>query len=476
MIDGFTADIIMAVVNTAVLCACVPALRDDKAVSLRLYMSMILADIVMLVSNALYVRWVSDGGSVRMHAALVVYSLTYYLVLALFTWSLICTFAEFRAFSMTDSLTDALLRDTRRLGSWMDKEGASPMKELPDRTIAFVVSGVCVFSAMVWLLTLPTEWYGQFEDGARQYGIMRTICSLGAYFVVGADCYLIIRHRKLLTRSLITGFIACIVTPVLAAVYRVYNPSPVILCFSLSLMLFLIFIGVQIIKNRRLFEQEQHLVRARTDIILTQIQPHFIYNTLNTIYHLCGSAPKKAQTATGLFADYLRANLDSLYQRAPVPFKSELKHVRTYLTLEQMRFEERLSVVYDIQTEDFLLPALTVQPLVENAVRHGIGKREEGGTVTIRTFETEHGVTVQVIDDGVGMTQTTIDAAKRKNAAQGSGRVSIGLDNVRERLWELSGAMLEVTNENENGGVTVTFEIPTERVGNPRDAASGERR
>ena len=473
--DGFTADIMMAIVNVAVLCACVPALREDKAVSLCLYLLMLLTDVVMLVSNAFYVRFLPDGTGTRMYASLVIYSLSYYLVLALFTWSLVYILAEIRAFSMTERLTDTLLRDTKRLSSWMDEEAATQTREIPDRTVAFVVSAVCAFTAITWLLTLPAEWYAQLEDGAFQYSVMQGLCRAGGYFVILADCYLLIRNRKLLGRQYTIAFLLCILVPVLSAVVRLFYPSPVILCLSLSLMLFLIFMGAQIIRNRRMIEQEQRLTHARTDIILTQIQPHFIYNALNTIYHLCGSAPKKAQRATGLFGDYLRANLDSLYQKAPVPFKSELKHVQTYLTLEQMRFEERLNVVYDIETNDFLIPTLTVQPIVENAVRHGIGKREEGGTVTIRTRETEDGVTVQVIDDGVGLEAAKADAAKRRDASPGRDRVSVGIDNVRERLLELSGGTLEVTEKNENGGVTVSMFLPWERCRLP-EKRTGERR
>ncbi|MBQ4416532.1 MAG: histidine kinase, partial [Butyrivibrio sp.] len=219
--------------------------------------------------------------------------------------------------------------------------------------------------------------------------------------------------------------------------------------------------------------------QERAAIVMTQIQPHFLYNTLNTIYHLCGSAPKKAQTATGLFSDYLRENLESINRRTPVPFSMELKHIKTYLELEQMRFEERLRVVYDIRTDAFLLPPLTVQPIVENAVRHGIGKRVEGGTVTIATNEADDTFDVTVTDDGVGLEtlRKRIPASekggvekagsepdragkKRSGAEREEKHTGIGIENVRIRLKEISNGTLTLEEVPGGQGVTVRISIP----------------
>jgi two-component system, LytTR family, sensor kinase len=182
-------------------------------------------------------------------------------------------------------------------------------------------------------------------------------------------------------------------------------------------------------------KQEQELADSKIAIMLSQIQPHFLYNSLNSIYYLCGKDQGAAQIAISDFSDYLRTNLDSLKATAPVPFERELKHVQTYLSLEKMRFTDQLMIHYEIGTTDFLLPALTVQPLVENAVKYGVGKKSGGGTVTLTTRTIPGAVEIIVSDDGVGY-----DPA----ATQDDGRSHIGLDNVRARLATMSGGSLRI--------------------------------
>ena len=118
-----------------------------------------------------------------------------------------------------------------------------------------------------------------------------------------------------------------------------------------------------------------------------------------------------------------------------IPFEKELSHVETYLNLEKMRFEERLNVVYDIEETDFCLPSLVVQPLVENAVKHGICKKEEGGTLIIKTAKIYNRIVISIIDDGVGFDT-------KVNKKDNSGRHHIGIQNVRDRLAQMAGGEL----------------------------------
>lgn len=135
-------------------------------------------------------------------------------------------------------------------------------------------------------------------------------------------------------------------------------------------------------------EMEKQLLQSKISIMLSQIQPHFLYNSLTAIRQLCDIDPQKAKQAVTLFARYLRGNTESLTTAHCIPFEKELEHVKSYLALEQIRFEDELQVEYDIQAHGFLLPSLSLQPLVENAVRHGVSKKAGGGKVTIRTTET----------------------------------------------------------------------------------------
>ena len=141
-----------------------------------------------------------------------------------------------------------------------------------------------------------------------------------------------------------------------------------------------------------------------------------------------------------------------LTSKALISFEQELIHVKNYLNLEQQRFGERLKVRYKIEVTDFVMPPLCLQPLVENAVRHGITKREEGGTVTITSEENEKEYHITVMDDGGGFSPEHSCA---------DGREHVGISNVRKRLKELSHG--EVKIESCSGrGTRVTIVIPKE--------------
>lgn len=198
-------------------------------------------------------------------------------------------------------------------------------------------------------------------------------------------------------------------------------------------------------------QMQKELYEAKVSLMVSQIQPHFLYNSLTSIAMMCTKDPKTAKKATINFADYLRGNMNSLKQKAPVPFTQELEHLKKYLMLEEMRFGELLHIEYDIQTTDFEIPMLTVQPLVENAVKHGVGMKEDGGTVTIATRETADAYEVIVSDDGVGF-----DTSK---PIEDDGRSHVGMENVKQRLKELCSA--DVIIESTVGvGTTATIRIP----------------
>ena len=148
----------------------------------------------------------------------------------------------------------------------------------------------------------------------------------------------------------------------------------------------------------------------------------------------------------GDFASFLRGNLDSLSSSAPIPFEKELNHIKNYLSLEQLRFGRRLKIIYDIQADGFLLPSLTVQPLVENAVRYGVTKKINGGTVTISTREIENAFIVTISDDGIGF-----DPYKKHD----DGRTHIGIENVRNRLNSQGGSQLSITSIPKEGTTAV---------------------
>lgn len=184
--------------------------------------------------------------------------------------------------------------------------------------------------------------------------------------------------------------------------------------------------------------------------MLSQIQPHFLYNALSSIAELCDEDPALAEKATTTFADYLYENMDCIGSETPISFAEEMKHVEKYVWLEKIRFSDRVNVEYHLSRSDFLIPALTVQPIVENAIKHGICKKKGGGTVTITSYDDAKSYIITVADDGVGF-----DPSAKLNDE----RQHIGTENVRKRLESMVDGSMKIETA-PGKGTTVTMIIP----------------
>lgn len=207
--------------------------------------------------------------------------------------------------------------------------------------------------------------------------------------------------------------------------------------------------------QRSRLEAEKNMVEAelkesRVAIMLSQIQPHFIYNTLGTIERMCLKNPEKAFELVRNFSLYLRGNFSELDSVTPIRFAEELKHVEYYVNIEKVRFPD-MNIEYDVETTDFVLPALSVQPLVENAIKHGLMRLETGGTVLVRSYETDTHFCVEVKDDGVGFdTKLPIEE-----------KTHVGLRNIRGRLKAMVNGELIIESQI-NTGTRAVILIPKE--------------
>ncbi len=195
---------------------------------------------------------------------------------------------------------------------------------------------------------------------------------------------------------------------------------------------------------------EAELKERRIAIMLSQIRPHFIYNTLGTIERMCRKDPEKAFDLVRNFSLYLRGNFSELESVTPIQFSEELKHVEYYVNIEKVRFPD-MQIEYDVHTTDFVLPALSVQPLVENAIKHGLMRLETGGTVMIRSYETPTHFCVEVTDDGVGF-DTSLPLEGKKH---------VGLRNIRGRLKDMVNGEL-IIESRLNVGTKAIIMIPKE--------------
>ena len=214
----------------------------------------------------------------------------------------------------------------------------------------------------------------------------------------------------------------------------------IIVCISIVIIRWEIKRNVKSVLEAQRIEEEKRamelkLQESQISIMLSQIQPHFLYNTLNSIYQLCETNPMRARALVNSFSEYLRNNLSSLEESGLIPFATELSHVNTYLDIEKVRFEDTLEIEYDIKCVDFSLPVLTVQPIVENAVKHGTSKKRGGGTVKISTDEDKENYIITVSDTGCGF-----DPTKPKD----DGKRHVGIENVRQRLSNMCSGTLKI--------------------------------
>ena len=286
--------------------------------------------------------------------------------------------------------------------------------------------------------------------------------SLAYVMVVNCvNAVLAIRSRNRLGKTALVCLLFYAIAPIVASAIQtfVYGLNFVIVAGVMSLMV--VFFEMQQHAARVFTERTEELAQARVEasesriaVMVSQIQPHFLFHTLDTIYGLVDEDTDKAKAAIASFSRYLRTNLDSLKHTSPVSIEREMEHVRTYLELERMSDESRLAYELDVQATGFLVPALSVQTLAENAVKHGLGGRERGGTVIVRTREQLGEYTVTIIDDGVGF-----DPDDRSGAG-------VGLENTQARLAAMCSGELEVHSA-PGEGTTVGMHIPrrVERAG-----------
>ena len=329
-----------------------------------------------------------------------------------------------------------------------------------------IIAGVCCFFIILSIVSFFNGIFFSYDECGNfvygpLYGLVRAFDLIGIIW----EILIVLRYKKILNLRATLCLITFILLPLAAmSLQFLWYPTPEYLATTLSLIvIYILFHGEianRLIENeKQLAKAEKQLYESRISVMLSQIQPHFLYNSLNAIRGLCRKDPEQAREAIGSFAEYLRGNMDSLNKREPIPFIRELSHIENYLKLEKFRFGDELKVNYDIKEKNFFIPALSVQPLVENAVKHGICEKENGGTLTLKTYRDGEYIVIEVNDDGIGF-----DAEKL--ISEDKERSHIGIQNTRERLKQMIGASLTIESLPGKGTVAKIRFIPEENTEN----------
>lgn len=274
---------------------------------------------------------------------------------------------------------------------------------------------------------------------------------------------IIILHKRTDPLFLNISAVAAII-PLIAFIITFVNQRISFNNISVSITALIIFVlyeknrSVALVKSmleaetvkRQLAESKLELERSKNTLLMAQIQPHFITNSLMALRARCADNPEVYESLTN-FSRYLRSNFEALGEVSLISFEKEMQNIEAYLALEKDNFGDRLNIVYDIAFDGFLVPALSVQPLVENAVRHGVGTYDKGGTVLIRTYRDGDNVVAEVTDDGSGKSNITEKQKDRKG---------IGIKNVQSRLESFGFGRLEIFSSESGTTARITLTDP----------------
>ena len=316
--------------------------------------------------------------------------------------------------------------------------------------LANIVGAVCAVY-LVMILTSPFTGAVFTIDAGGHYrdGTLKAASFLLDPIVMVVVIILILRYRKTLKVEGILYLVSiCVLSIPTMILWDVWYPEPEYMMATLYFVLVFILFHRELTKQ--LVKKEKEMAESKITTAISQIQPHFIFNSLSTIKYLVKKDQMEAVEAIDEFSDYLRGSMESLTRKCCVPFSEELELVNHYLYLEKKRFGDKIQITYDIQLDGFMVPALSVQPIVENAVKHGIRGQLKGGTIEIATKEDTKNFIIQVTDDGAGF-----DPQAKKE----DGKSHVGITNVQKRLALMCEGTLEIESEPQKG-CQVTIRIP----------------
>ena len=252
--------------------------------------------------------------------------------------------------------------------------------------------------------------------------------------------------RKYISKKHLIAFIIYLTLPSVCMLVQMFLYGLLLTVIGTSIASIFMFLFILSDQIEHYIMQKEENARQRASINVLEMRPHFINNTLTSIYYLCEQNPEKAQALILNFNTYLRKNFTALVKENAIPFIEELEHTKAYLAVESVRFEDKLFVEYDTPHTHFRIPPLTLQPIVENSVKHGIDPELEPLHILIRTRETESGSIIEVCDNGPGFTDTDKDEPH------------IALANIKERLKLMCNGEL-IIKSNENDGTSVIIRI-----------------
>ena len=304
-----------------------------------------------------------------------------------------------------------------------------------------------VYCLMLIVAQFTDMFYYATPDNQYYRGSLYALLLVPLILIMILDIVGVIRRRKKLSKKGFTALLIYLLPMTIAMIIYMFATIDVLVSFVISLCA-LTMLGFILTDNiDRYMCQQREIAHQRAGVMVLQMRPHFICNTMMSIYYLCDQNPKKAKQVTLDFTTYLRKNFTAIASENTVPFKDELEHTRAYLAVEQAQFEDRLFVSFDIPHTVFRVPSLVLQPIVENAVKYGMDPNGKPLNISVKTRRTAIGSEIIVEDNGPGYNPVNDNESH------------IALNNIRQRLEMMCKGKLEITAL-EDGGTTVKVTIP----------------
>lgn len=320
-------------------------------------------------------------------------------------------------------------------------------------TYAYIVFFVAAVLSIFATVGIFGEIIIFFDNtGTMQYSQYYQFISMANVLVFSSEIVFVFCHKKLLGGKTFTLSIFGILSVVSMPLSFLWDTVPIYIAVSVSLL-----IMNNIFRNEisdRLLENERKIAESRVTNLITQIQPHFIFNTLNTIKHLCKTDATLARKTIDSYSIFLRGIIESAATERFVTIERELEITEHYIFVEKQRFGDILTFSTDLKEKDFFLPMLTIQPIVENAVKHGIRKKSGKGNITISTYADADNNYIKISDDGIGFDINSYELTDGKH---------VGIKNVSDRIYLMTKGSLDV--ESTPGvGTTVVIAIPKKGI------------
>lgn len=304
-----------------------------------------------------------------------------------------------------------------------------------------------VYLVMVIVSQFTDVFYSVTSDNEFVRGSLWAVSMAPMVAILLLNVAAVIRRRKKLSKKYFIGLLVYMIPMLVAMIIHMFIAVEVFVVLCMTLFALIMYEQILSDNVEQYMRQQQEIAHQRASIMVLQMRPHFIYNSMMGIYYLCDQDPNKAKQVTLDFTTYLRKNFAAIASEETIPFADELEHTRAFLAVEHAQFEDSLFVNFDTPITMFRLPPLTLQPIVENAVVHGMRASNAPIHISVTTRQTDSAIEIIVEDDGPGFQPTDNDDPH------------IALNNIRQRLEMMCKGTFNISPR-EDGGTSVKVTIP----------------